>query len=96
MPHAAAARMASRERDAGRYQRHRPEQTLLYQIVDEYYPALAAHLAEQGRAGNYRVMCKGNLRNFSNAAAWNMVFCGCAASPAIPSTWLLSTANEEG
>ena len=41
--------MASRERDAGRYQRHRPEQTLLYQIVDEYYPALAAHLAEQGR-----------------------------------------------
>jgi ribosomal protein S27E len=49
MPHAAAARMASRERDAGRYQRHRPEQTLLYQIVDEYYPAFAAHLAEQGR-----------------------------------------------
>jgi len=41
--------MASRERDAGRYQRHRPEQTLLYQIVDEYYPAFAAHLAEQGR-----------------------------------------------
>ena len=49
MPHAAAARMASRDRDAGRYQRHRPEQTLLYQIVDEYYPAFAAHLAEQGR-----------------------------------------------
>jgi len=41
--------MASRERDAGRYQRHRPEQSLLYQIVDEYYPAFAAHLAEQGR-----------------------------------------------
>jgi ribosomal protein S27E len=45
----AAARMASRERDAGCYQRHRPEQTLLYQIVDEYYPAFAAHLSEQGR-----------------------------------------------
>jgi hypothetical protein len=49
MPHAAAARMAARERDAGRYQRHRPGQTLLYQIVDECYPAFAAHLAEQGR-----------------------------------------------
>jgi hypothetical protein len=49
MPHAAAVRMTSRERDAGRYQRHKPEQTLLYQIVDEYYPAFAAHLAEQGR-----------------------------------------------
>ena len=39
-----AARMATRERDAGRYQRHRPEQTLLYQIVEEYYPAFSAHL----------------------------------------------------
>ena len=45
----AAARMASRDEDAGRYQRHRPEQTLLYQIVDEYYPAFAALMAEQGR-----------------------------------------------
>jgi hypothetical protein len=49
MPHVSAARMASRERDAGRYQRHRPEQTLLYQIVDEYYPAFAALMAEQGK-----------------------------------------------
>ncbi len=36
MPHV-AARTASRDRDTGRYQSHRPEQTLLYQIVDEYY-----------------------------------------------------------
>ena len=48
MPHV-AARMASRDRDAGCYQRHRPEQTLLYWIVDEYYPAFTAHLAEQGK-----------------------------------------------
>ncbi|MBV7619330.1 transposase zinc-binding domain-containing protein, partial [Escherichia coli] len=33
----------------GRYQRHRPEQTLLYRIVEEYYPTFAAHLAAQGR-----------------------------------------------
>ncbi len=26
-----------------------PEQTLLYQIVDEYYPAFAALMAEQGK-----------------------------------------------
>lgn len=45
----AAARMASRDVDAGRYQRHRPEQTLLYQIVAEYYPAFAALMAAQGR-----------------------------------------------
>ena len=48
MPHAAAARMATRDRGAACYQRHRPEQTLLYRIVDEYYPAFTAHLAEQG------------------------------------------------
>ena len=48
MPHV-AARMAGRDVDAGRYQRHWPEQTLLYQIVDEYFPAFAAHLEEQGR-----------------------------------------------
>lgn len=51
MPHAAVARTASRDRDAGRYQHHRPEQTLLYRNVDEYYPAFTAHLAEQGPAG---------------------------------------------
>jgi len=45
----AAARTAPRDVDAGRYQRHRPEQTLLFQIVDEYYPAFAALMAEQGR-----------------------------------------------
>jgi hypothetical protein len=39
MSHPAVARMASQDGDAGRYQRHRPEQTLLYQIVDEYYTA---------------------------------------------------------
>jgi len=49
MPQVAAARTANRDRDAGRYQRHRPEQTLFYQIVDEYYPAFAALMAEQGK-----------------------------------------------
>ena len=49
MPHTAAARTATREKDAGRYQRHRPEQTLLYQIVEAYYPAFTAHLTEQDK-----------------------------------------------
>ena len=45
----AVARMATRDRDAGRHQRHRTEQTLLYLIVDGYYPAFTAHLARQGK-----------------------------------------------
>lgn len=32
----------------GHYQRHRPEHTLLYRIVEQHYPALLAHLAERG------------------------------------------------
>ena len=55
MPHV-AARTASRDRDTGRYQSHRPEQTLLYQIVDEYYPAFAALMAEQHGAGVIQIL----------------------------------------
>jgi len=50
MSHTAAARMATRYRGAGRYQRHRPEQTLLYQIIEQHYPAFAEQLAAQGKA----------------------------------------------
>ena len=35
---------------APRYQRHRPETTLLYQIVDEHYPDFLAQLTAQGRS----------------------------------------------
>ncbi len=49
MPSSTAIRNGEGERLAGSYQRHRPEQTLLYRIVDEHYPAFTAHLAEQGR-----------------------------------------------
>ena len=41
---------ASSSVDAPLYVRHRPERTLLYQLVQEYYPELKAHLAAQGRA----------------------------------------------
>jgi hypothetical protein len=45
-----AGREASSGVGAARYERHRPERTLLYQLIQEYYPALKAHLAAQGRA----------------------------------------------
>ena len=42
---------ASAERDgcATPYQRHRPERTLLYQIVEQHYPAFVTHMAQQER-----------------------------------------------
>jgi hypothetical protein len=29
------------------YERHQPENTLLYQIIEKYYPAFVAHLAAE-------------------------------------------------
>ena len=43
-----AGREASSGVGAPPYVRHRPEQTFLYQLVEEYYPAFNAHLAAQG------------------------------------------------
>ena len=40
---------AERDRCATPYQRHRPERTLLYQIVEQHYPAFVAHMAQQER-----------------------------------------------
>ena len=34
---------------AGQYARHRPEQTLLYQLVEAHYPAFVEHLAARER-----------------------------------------------
>jgi hypothetical protein len=32
------------------YERHQPEQTLLYQLVETNYPALVDQLAQQGKS----------------------------------------------
>ena len=45
-----ASREASAGEGATHYTRHRPERTLLYQIVEEYYPAFVSHLAARGMA----------------------------------------------
>jgi len=48
MARTTVARNAIQVRDAGLYQRHRPEQTLLYQIIEQHYPAFTSHLAARG------------------------------------------------
>ena len=49
MPPLPAGRDAGLEDGVHGYQRHRPEQTLLYQLVVQYYPAFADLMAAQGR-----------------------------------------------
>lgn len=34
---------------SNKYKRHRPETTLLYQLVERYYPVFTANLAAQGK-----------------------------------------------
>ena len=41
-------REASLGVDALRYERHRPERTLLYQLVEEYYPVFETQWAAEG------------------------------------------------
>jgi hypothetical protein len=36
--------------DRAAYERHQPEQTLLYQPVEAHYPSLVDHLARQGKS----------------------------------------------
>jgi ribosomal protein S27E len=45
-----AGREASSSVGAPAYVRHRPERTLLYQLVKEYYPTFKAHVSAQGHA----------------------------------------------
>ena len=49
MSHTTAARSAGTEWGAYRYQRHQPEQTVLYRIVAQHYPLFVTHMDQQGR-----------------------------------------------
>ena len=44
------ARNAEWQGLAHAYQRHQPEHTRLYYIVEHHYPKFVAHLVEQGRS----------------------------------------------
>lgn len=48
MLHLPAGREASPDHGVHRYERHRPEQTLLYPFVEQYYPAFVDQMAAQG------------------------------------------------
>ena len=63
MPHVAAGRPAG-DRDTGRYQSHRPEQTPSIRSLT----SITRHSLRLWQSrGNCRAMCNGNLKNFSKA-----------------------------
>ena len=40
------------------YQRRRPEETFVYELIEKHYPALVDYLAEQGKSLHAGVSCK--------------------------------------
>ena len=75
------------------YERRRPEQTLLYQIVERHYPDFLVAMEAQDRA--LQVTCKTSSKPFSNAAAWNTAFYESAVKTASANTWSRSAVNTE-
>jgi hypothetical protein len=59
----------------GRYERHRPEQTLLYQVIAQHYPTFLGRLTAEGRTLPRYV--QGEFE-----AYLNMGSCECAAKSA--------------
>ena len=60
-----AGREASRGEPAPQYERHRSEQALLYQLIEEYHPAFEVQWATEGR-----VLPDYVRREFNAAGAW--------------------------
>ena len=87
-----AGREVSSGAGAPRYERHRPERTLLYQLIEEYYPALKAHLAAQDSPLPGYV--EREWRPTSNAVVSSTVFCGCVAIPVMPSNCWRSAVSD--
>ena len=73
------------------YKRHRPEQTLLYQIVEQYCPEFSD--VWRHRVNPYQYIFSKNLQNISSVAGLNIVFCECNATSAIMNTWLRSVVS---
>ncbi|WP_409179248.1 transposase zinc-binding domain-containing protein [Enterobacter hormaechei] len=59
------------------YERHQPDQTLLYQLVEQHYPTFKASLEAQGQ--HLPRYIQQNSTTSSNVAVWSMVSCGFAA-----------------
>jgi len=78
-------RKASVGDGAREYVRHRPERTLLYQLVEAYYRFSC--LGWRQRVRRCRAMSSGSSRITSSAAASSMVPYGCAATAVMQNIW---------
>jgi hypothetical protein len=66
------------------YARHRPEQSLLYQLIEHYWPEFQLYISEREHFLP-RHACE-NLMNTSNVAGLKTGFCGSAVKIATLNT----------
>jgi hypothetical protein len=79
---------AARRKGTVKYERHKPEQTLLYQIIEKYYPQFLTHMGN--KINICPSICGQNLKRTSSAVVWNMGFCEYVVKIVTMSTWLHS------
>ena len=60
------------------YERRRPEETVLYQLIAEHLETFFAQVEAETGAGLPDFVKKRSLRPFSNAASYPMAFCECS------------------
>ena|SRR3990167_77289 len=74
-----------------RYERHRPEQTLLYQLVETHYPEFCAQLDAQGR--RLPAYVRQEFEEFLRCGRLEHGFLRVRCDAASMSAWLLSVAS---
>jgi len=72
--------------DAARYERHRPEHTLLYQFVERHYPAFLAELEVQSHS--LPSLCGKGFDGFLKCGRFEIwLFCGLHCETCHASNW---------
>ncbi len=74
------------------YERHQPDQTLLYQLVEQHYQPSKPH--SKPKVNTCLATSNKNSTTSSNVAVWSMVSCGFAARIVITSVWSPSAVND--
>ena len=70
------------------YERHRPEQTMLYQLVQQHAATFFAQ-AEDAAGADLPDFVSDEFDAFLNAASWRTASCACAAVTVDTTSWSL-------
>ena len=76
-----------------KYERHKPEQTLLYQIIEKYYPQFLTHMGQQDKGLPKYV--RSEFEEYLKCGRLEYGFCEFVVKIVIVNIWLRSVVNAE-